>query len=310
MIVVASENGAIGLEVAMDILRAGGSALDAVEAAARVVEANVEDHSVGLGGYPNAEGVVELDASIMEGATRRSGAVAALQNYIHAISVARAVMEYLPQHVLLVGAGAERFARDRGFEAANLLTPAAEAVWQRQCSLTEDDANAQKSSEERDMIALARALTDPRRTSGTVNFLAQDAHGNIASAVSTSGWSFKFPGRVGDSPIIGAGNYCDNRYGACACTGIGELAIRGGTARSVVTNMRYGLDLDRACRDAMEDLRTIPLPPGFEPVMSLVAIDRDGNPTAYSSQRDRCYVWQTPDLKTYETSPRELSTLI
>ena len=117
MIVVASANGNVGMEAATEVLRAGGSALDAVEAGAKVVELNVEDHSVGVGGYPNLLGQVELDASVMEGTTRRAGAVAALQNYPNPISVARAILDHLPQHLLLVGDGAARFAAERGFAA-------------------------------------------------------------------------------------------------------------------------------------------------------------------------------------------------
>lgn len=293
------------MAAATDILRRGGSAMDAVEAATRIVEADADDHSVGLGGYPNATGVVELDASIMDGSTRRAGAVAALRNCIHAISVARAIIERLPQHVMLAGEGAAQFAKECGFAQSDLLTPEAEDVWRRQVALTDADGAA-STAEERDMIALSRALIDPVRTAGTVNFLAQDARGHIASAVSTSGWSFKYPGRVGDSPVIGAGNYCDDRYGACACTGLGEWAIRASTARSVVQNLRFGLDLAEACRDAVEDLFTIALPEGLEQTMNLVAIDRNGGHAAFATQTDRFYVWQTPDMHQCETSPRTM----
>lgn len=188
MIVIASANGNVGMEAAMNVLRGGGSALDAVEAGTRVVELNCDDHTVGVGGYPNVLGEVELDASIMEGATRRAGAVAALRDYPHPISVARAILEHLPQHLLLAGEGAAQFAAERGFEAMPLLTPEAEDAWRRKLAgMPPEDAQR--------LSFQARHAQDPERTVGTVNFIAQDAQGHIASAISTSGWAFKYPGR-------------------------------------------------------------------------------------------------------------------
>ncbi len=297
MIVIASANGNVGMEAATSVLRAGGSALDAVEAGTKVVELNADDHSVGVGGYPNALGQVELDASIMEGTTRRAGAVAALRDYPHPISVARAVLEYLPQHLLLVGAGAARFAEERGFARAALLTPDAEEAWQRAMA-------GEASDDAADLSFLVRHAQDPERTVGTVNFIAQDGQGHIASAVSTSGWAFKYPGRVGDSPLIGAGNYCDDRFGACACTGLGEWAIRAGTARVIVLGLQSGLSLADACGRALSDLAEITLPPDVEPVMNFIALDRDGRHAAYTTAEGRTYVWQTPDMATHETEPR------
>ena len=297
LIIIASANGNVGMEAAMAALRAGGSALDAVEAGTKMVELNLDDHSVGVGGYPNLLGEVELDASIMEGTTRRAGAVAALREYPHPISVARAVLEHLPQHLLLAGEGAGRFAAERGFEKMPLLTPEAEEAWRRTIAgdMIEDAAN---------LSFRVKLAQDPERTVGTVNFIAQDAEGRIASAVSTSGWAFKYPGRVGDSPLIGAGNYCDDRYGACACTGLGEWAIRAGTARVVVSSLQHGLSLADACAQAINDLAGIPLPPDIEPVMNLIALDKDGRHTAYTTAEGRAYVWQTADMAAYETTAR------
>jgi beta-aspartyl-peptidase (threonine type) len=306
MIVVASENGKVGIDAAIEILRTGGSALDAVEAATRIVESNTDDHSVGVGGYPNILGEVELDASIMEGTTRRAGAIGALKGYAHPISIARQVLEELPHHLLLVGEGAARFAHEHDFEPAELLTPPAEAAWRERM-----DRLAAGTPEHlpiiggnRSLTELTRLATDPEKTAGTVNFLALDSEGHIASAVSTSGWAFKYPGRLGDSPIIGAGNYCDDRFGACACTGLGEWAIRAGVARSVVGALEYGAPLDEACRRAMTDLKTIPVPATIDAVMSLVAIDRNGNHAAFSTITGHKYVWQTPDMASFETSFR------
>jgi len=293
MIVIADANGNVGIGAAMEILRAGGCALDAVEAAVRLVESNPDDHSVGVGGYPNAAGEVELDASIMEGGERRAGAVAGLKGYAHPISVARRVMENLPQHVLLVGQGAAQFASDEGFEQSELLTAEARQAWiDRRGALVEG--------------ASERSLADPDKTHGTVDFLAIDGAGRIASAVSTSGWAFKHPGRVGDSPIIGAGNYCDNRYGASACTGIGEWALRASTARTVVMALQLRYALDAACELAMRDLLTIPLPPDVEPVMSLVALDSSGAHAAYSTVPGRTYIFQTQQMASFEERERQL----
>ena len=284
------------MEAGMAILRKGGAALDAVEAACRVVEDNLDDHSVGTGGYPNSDGDVELDASLMDGTTRRAGAVAALKNYPYPISVARAVLEHLPRHVLLVGDGAARFAAAEGFETRELLTDAAADAFQSKKFTLSGETYAFDGT-------AVRKVTE---TYGTVNFLAQDAEGRSASAVSTSGWAFKRPGRVGDSPLIGAGNYCDDRFGACACTGLGEWAIRASTARTVVLAMQLGLTLDDACRLAFQDLFTIPVPPSVEPVMNLVALDRSGGHAGYSTVPGRTYVWQTADMAEFETSERTI----
>jgi len=297
MIVAASANGRAGMAAALDILRRGGSALDAVEAATRAVEADVNDHSVGVGGYPNALGEVELAASLMEGTARRAGAVAALRGYPHPISVARAILERLPQHVLLAGEGAARFAAECGFAPAELLTEEARDAWQRRMG----DERAWRTMPLQD---LAARMQDPQRAAGTVNFLARDAQGRLASAVSTSGWAFKYPGRVGDSPLIGAGNYCDDRYGACACTGLGEWAIRAATARTVVLGLQHGLSLQEAGAGAMADLRAIPLPPQVEPVMNLIVLDREGRHAAFSTQAGRTYLWQSPDMVAPEEASR------
>ncbi|MBE2202181.1 MAG: N(4)-(beta-N-acetylglucosaminyl)-L-asparaginase [Anaerolinea sp.] len=294
MIIVASTNGLIGMPAAVAVLRAGGTAVAAVEAGIRLVEANPDDHSVGYGGYPNIVGDLELDASIMDGRTLETGAVAAMKGYTHAISVARQVMETLP-HVLLVGEGAERFAAEMGLVREDLLTDAARATWEqrlRQDMPADVFANLRGDIPLRDWVRLA---TDPERARGTVNFIAQDAHGDIACGVSTSGWAWSYPGRVGDSPIIGAGNYADNRYGAAACTGMGEMAIRAGTARSIVLYLKMGMSLTEACAEAMRDLRD--LGGRFLSVMNLVALDKAGNPAGFSSIPDKTYIYQRADME-------------
>lgn len=304
MIVVTSANGIVGIREAIEILRGGGSALDAVEAATRLVEANPDDHTVGYGGYPNVMGEVELDASIMDGRTLHAGAVGALKNYKHPISVARKVMEELP-HVMLVGEGAGRFAAEMGFQAENLLTEEAAEVYRQGISgaLPEDKRDWLTGGIEGNLARLAKITADPERAAGTVNFIAQDSQGNIACAVSTSGWAWKYPGRLGDSPIIGAGNYADNRHGACGCTGWGEIAIRCSTARSVVLYQRLGFGLEQACRQAMLDLAHATDDPASA-IMSLVAINRDGRPIGMTTIPGRTYVWMTPEMTEPVEEPR------
>ena len=280
-----------------DILRAGGSALDAVEAVTRLVEDNPDDHTVGLGGYPNLVGEVELDASIMDGDTRLAGAVGALRGYRQAITVARAVMDRLP-HVLLAGDGAARLAAELGLEPSELLTAEAEQVWRD--GLAGKDVGGAAGGM---LSRIAGRAADPERAAGTVDVLAVDGRGSIASAVSTSGWAWKYPGRVGDSPIVGAGNYADSRHGAAACTGWGELAIRAGTARMVVAGLADGMPLDEACRRAMADVVSLDTG-GRAPIMSLVAVDRDGRHAGWTTEAGKPYVVWEDGMASFETIPR------
>ncbi len=275
MLLIGSENALHALPPAMHILKQGGSALDAVEAAIRLVESNPDDDSVGLSGWPNLLGEVELDASLMEGYTRTAGAVGALRGYPHPISIARRVMETLP-HVFLVGQGAADFAAEMGFAQQASPTAKAAREWFARVQANVPAERLPALLQRREMAPWVSLTRDPQRVAGTVDVIAIDALGHIASGVSTSGWSWKYPGRLGDSPIIGAGNYCDNRYGAAACTGFGELAIRGATAHTVVLLMRTGMSLLEACQEALRDL---PHPPGAvdDSFMNIVAVDRHGN---------------------------------
>jgi beta-aspartyl-peptidase (threonine type) len=299
VIILASTNARIGFVAGMERLRAGGSALDAVETVIRLVESNPEDHSVGYSGLPNLLGEVELDASIMDGRTRAAGAVGALKGYEHAISVARRVLEELP-HVMLVGDGAARFAAEFGFEPRDLLTPEALAIWRqgRRRQTAADDRYMERMTE------LARYAADPERPNETVNVIAQDATGAIAAGVSTSGWAWKYPGRLGDSPIIAAGNYADDRYGAATCTGRGEMAIRAATAHSVVLYLKMGLPLAEALAEAMRDLNDL-IDPYFGQV-SIVALDRHGRPGAASNRPGVTYIYQQADMAEPIEEPRAL----
>lgn len=282
MIVVASANGIVGIDAAWDMLADGGTALDAVDAGVRLVEDDPRDHSVGYGGLPNLIGEVELDASVMDGARRRVGAVAALQGYRHAVTVARHVMERLP-HVLLVGEGAARFAAEIGLQSEDLLTDDSRRRWERAAAQQQPPA-------------------DPQDAAGTVDFIALDRDGHLASAVSTSGWAMKYPGRVGDSPIVGAGNYADDRWGAAACTGLGELAIRAGTARTIVEAMRHGVPVGDACRDAIADVYDLDVPEA-QVVMHVVAVDRHGAHAGASTRPGTTYVYRSDAVAGAESVP-------
>jgi beta-aspartyl-peptidase (threonine type) len=305
-IVCGSANARVGLQAAVHVLRGGGSAIDASIAAVRLVEDNLEDQGVGTGGVPNVLGQVELDATLMDGKTLAAGAVGAVRNYPHPIDIARKVMEETP-HVLLVGEGAELFARHHGFETRELLTEASRELWRARIvgdvetssNMYEDQYSTYMSTVRRWKELLHEEIF------GTTNVIVRDLDGNIACAVSTSGWGFKWPGRLGDSPIIGAGNYADNRYGAAACTGRGEMAIRAASAHSVVTYMRFGMSLNEALTTAMEDLRAL-VDPYAERlnVMNIVAMDAQGNVSAASTAADTAFVYQTTDMDTYEEQPR------
>lgn len=258
-----------GSNIAWAMLRDGKTALEAIEQGIRAVESNIEDESVGLGGYPNALGVMELDAGVMDGRTRASGAVGALQGFLHPVSVAYAVMRELP-HVLLVGEGAARFAREINAEPAELLTDTMRKnweTWRRQFTL--DPAASGQS-----LIDAVYRGSDPQRSGGTTVYLAQDRHGDIAVATSTSGWAWKYPGRLGDTPIAGAGFFADNRYGAAACTGMGEISIRSGLARLTVAFMQMGRTVEEAVREALVDIR---YHPDQNIGITLYAIDARGN---------------------------------
>jgi beta-aspartyl-peptidase (threonine type) len=321
MLLIGSANAAPGMADGWRILQARGSALDAVEAAVNRVEDHPEDRTVGYGGLPNLLGEVELDASIMDGATRRVGAVAALKGYRHAITVARAVMERTP-HVLLAGDGAARLAAEVGLPAEDLLTSESSRIWREgvEAAGIEGDAaplhelahlsHAHFQSRLVELLggdrvgAAVRRVTDPGRSAGTVNVLAIDAEGRIASGVSTSGWPWCHPGRVGDSSVIGAGNYADARYGAAGCTGSGELAIRAGTARAVVEGLRCGMRVEEACENALLDLCALNDVAREHLMMNIVAVDAGGRWCAASTYPSSTYVVQHDGLPEPEVRPR------
>ena len=239
--VIASANGIRGVARAFEMLMKGADPLDAAIAGVNIQELDPEDQSVGLGGLPNADGVVQLDASCMHGPTRRAGAVASLEGIATPSLVAKAVMDYT-DHILLVGPGAKQFALQMGFKEQNLLTEKSRQDWLRwKARLNADDHWLDHD----DDVTI-------KFSTGTINMNAVTASGDIASVTTTSGLSWKIPGRVGDSPIIGAGQYCDNGVGAAGSTGRGEANIKACGAFLTVEGMRRGLTPQQACLATLE----------------------------------------------------------
>jgi N4-(beta-N-acetylglucosaminyl)-L-asparaginase len=252
-----------GIEVAWELLSRGSDPLDAIVAGVQIVELNPNDQSVGLGGLPNEEGVVQLDASCMHGPTKRAGAVGALEDVATAAAVAKAVMDYT-DHIMLVSAGAKKFALEMGFKQQNLLTDQSRADWMRwKAKLNPSDnwldpvdsTRRPPGSTDRDEASTSHIYYDANgvpHTYGTINMNAVTASGDIASVTTTSGLSWKIPGRVGDSPIIGAGQYCDNEVGAAGSTGRGEANIKVCGAFLAVEFMRQGMTPEQALMKTME----------------------------------------------------------
>jgi isoaspartyl peptidase/L-asparaginase-like protein (Ntn-hydrolase superfamily) len=310
-VIIGSERSEVGLPIGMEVLRRGGCALDAAEAAMRACEDNLADHYVGTGGLPNAQGVVELDASLMTGSDRRFAAVGALRGYPNPISVARAVRERLGQHNLLVGEGAALFARECGFTTAELLTDEALALWRKELADSGESVEGENTAaSEGDRRYRASALELTRRLAphdgpwGTINIIALDASGEMCVAVSTSGYPYKYPGRVGDSAVPGAGNWCDLRAGGAACTGRGELSMRGGTARTVVDLMAGGADPARACAAALRDAAT--LPDEFRAELRAIALTPDGRHGGAAGQPGSVYAVMTAASTGPETRMRSI----
>jgi len=249
-----NETGKKAVEAGWEILTNKGKILDAVEKAANVIELDAEGLGVGYGGLPNEDGVVQLDASIMDGQTYNAGSVAALENIKTPSSVARIVMERT-DHVMLVGQDALKFARKWSFKEEDLLTEKAREIWLK----WKEDASTIDDWGPPDHIKTIKkgqsgqnSDGDVERITGTTNVLAVDGDGNIAGITTTSGLAFKIAGRIGDSPIIGAGLYVDNDVGAAGATGRGEDVIKSCGSYYVVMRMKQGRSPQQACEDAIK----------------------------------------------------------
>jgi isoaspartyl peptidase/L-asparaginase-like protein (Ntn-hydrolase superfamily) len=308
-VIIGSERSEVGLPAAMTILRDGGSALDAVEVALRHCEDNRADHYVGTGGLPNARGEVELDASLMVGSTRAFGAVGAVKGFPNPISIARAVLERLPQHSLLVGEGAETFAAEHGFERAELLTPEARelfiAALEPSTEAVEGERTRTGPGDERyrrAAIDLVNHFAPHEGPWGTINVIALDGEGEMVVGVSTSGYPWKYPGRVGDSALPGAGNYCDLRSGGAACTGRGEMSMRVLGARQIVDDLARGTQPAEACRNMLADAAT--LPDAFRAELRCLALTTDGRHGGAAGQSGSVYALMTPTHVQPELCPR------
>jgi len=265
-VVVASANGIRGVKVAYDMLTTGGDTLDAIIAGVNIQELDPEDMSVGLGGLPNEEGVVQLDASCMHGPTKRAGAVGALEGIATPSKVARAVMEYTDE-IFLVGADAKRFALAMGFTEQDLLTEKSRERWQQWKANRAKAGDAWLSEKAREDWFRWNAAHQPAKpgddhvdatsddiawTHGTIHMNAVAANGDISSVTTTSGISWKIPGRVGDSAVVGAGQYCDNEIGAAGSTGRGESNIKVCGAFLAVELMRNGKSPEAALMEVIK----------------------------------------------------------
>jgi N4-(beta-N-acetylglucosaminyl)-L-asparaginase len=264
---------------AWDVLSKNGKALDAVEAGVKVPEADPEERSVGLGGRPDRDGLVTLDACIMDDLSN-IGSVACLQHIVHPISVARAIMEKTP-HVMLVGDGALQFALAQGFKKENLLTQKSKDEWQEWLKTSEYKPKANIENHD------------------TIGMVALDSFGNLSGACTTSGMAFKMHGRVGDSPIIGAGLYVDNEVGAATATGHGEEVIRIAGSHTVVELMRQGMAPEEACKAAVQRIiasakkRNKPLD---DIQIGFIAINKKGEHGAFCLQKGFNYAVYSPEI--------------
>jgi N4-(beta-N-acetylglucosaminyl)-L-asparaginase len=266
--------GAAANAAAFAKMSAGGSLLDAVEAGARVPEADPSNHSVGLGGYPDRDGHVTLDAIIMDD-RGNVGAVAALEDIMHAVSVARKVMEKTP-HTFLVGAGATQFALAQGFTKKQLLTPESEAEWRKwlKTARYEPQPNIENRQQSR---APGSALDHD-----TIGILACDSKGALAGACTTSGMAFKMRGRVGDSPQCGSGLFVEAGVGAATSTGVGEEVTRIVGSARVVSSMRAGLAPQAACKEAVEHLRKLRADALRDKQVAFLALSASGEVGAFA----------------------------
>ena len=261
---------------AWKILSSGGRALDAVEAGARVPEGDPRETSVGLGGLPDRDGRVTLDACIMDEFSN-CGAVACLEHIVHPVSVARKVMEKTP-HVFLTGYGALQFALANGFKKEKLLTKESERAWREWLKTSEYKPKANIENHD------------------TIGIVALDRQSNVSGACTTSGMAYKMRGRVGDSPIIGAGLFVDNEVGAATSTGVGEEVIRIVGSHLVVELMRHGRSPQQACEEAVKRIVKNQPVKSKDLQVGFLALNKQGETGAYALQKGFTYAVYSPEI--------------
>lgn len=322
MLLIANHEGRSGTVTAANHLQNNVNGLRSIIEGVKIVEANKDIHTVGLASWPNILGELQLDASVMDGNTRRSGAVGAIRGFLHPVEIAYRVMTDIA-HEILVGYGAERFASEIGaikninetdisikawkLHLDKVLTPEQKKAFPdlRLLDIKSDAIDPEKILKDK---SLWDGITDDTfaKPFDTTVYLSIDHENRISTATSTSGWAWKYPGRLGDSPIIGAGSYADSRYGACACTHTGEMTIRAGTARSVVLYLKMGLSIDDAVYEAAKDLAD--LKTGYLDEVTIHALDKNGNFKVVglnSSEKIQYVVWST-ELQAPEIREAEL----
>lgn len=266
------------VEKAIEVMKSGGSSLDAVEQGANVIEADPDNHSVGIGGYPDEEGKITLDAAIMDW-KGNAGSVAFLKNILHPISVARKVMEKT-KHVLLVGEGALKFALENGFTETNLMTDDAYEKWKKR----KNRKSPYRVEESHD----------------TIGVIAIDKSGNISAGTSTSGSENKVHGRVGDTPIIGAGLYVDNEVGGAVATGMGELSMKSLGCFLIVEKMKDGYSPQEACELAVKQSEKFN--PGSKYTICFLALNKAGEAGAFATHKAFQYAVATKNKSEIITS--------
>ncbi|MDB5539732.1 MAG: asparaginase [Devosia sp.] len=273
MLFIANAEGWAGVPTTVDMLKSGADSLTAMVAGISKVEAEPKVRSVGYGGWPNMLGEMECDAAVMDGTTREIGSVGAVPNTIPVARLAHEVLKRLP-HVMLTGAGARRFATETGFSVDDVLLEDSRRVWWERLEKELGPEDAARFPDV-PLVPLLKTITDPERVRDTTVYLSADANRGIHAATSTSGWAWKYPGRLGDSPIPGAGFYADSRYGAAACTHTGEMTMRCATSRTIVLAMKLGYSLGDAIKLAVEELNE--LSEGFLGGVVIHAVDAKGN---------------------------------
>lgn len=304
MILLTNVTGAPGIDTTVGHLKDGMYGIDAMIEGINKVEADPTIRSVGYGGWPNILGVMEFDGGVMDGNTREVGAVGALKHTYHSAQVARAVMQKL-NHVMVTGAGADRLAAEIGLPKVDTLLENSAEVWEAKLRevLTPEEFEKFPNIP---LAPLNSAITDPEKVRDTTVFMCKDANAGVHAATSTSGWGWKYPGRLGDSPIAGAGFYADSRFGAAACTHTGEMAIRCSTSRSIVMAMQLGRSLEDAVKFAVDEVDG--LTGGFLAGLVIHAIDNKGNHKVVSYNLDspgKYWLWK-PSMSAPEERDSEM----